>query len=427
MRLRALSCTGVALAALAPVPAFGAWSAPTWVSARDGAAYSAPDVAAGAAGRSLAAFVRTPAGSPPGAARVQLVTRASARTAWSAPRVLSGRGARAPKVALNARGDAVVVWVLGRSLVAAGRRGPAGAWTTARVVVAGGPVQDLRVAIDRVGRPVVLWSERRGSGFLIRTAMRPSPVVPWALRAARLATPGPAPPSLAVSRAAALVAWLDGARTLAARTSGGLFEEPTEVSSEGRGVPGVGLSADGGMIAAWSVGLPGGTSVVLVSERGDTSRGWSASEDAGIGSAPLAAINDRGDAVLGWALAEAGSAQGIEASTRRAGGRWEAFDGGGSAHLRVRAHGRQRGHRRLRHRDRRLAPRRRRGRGRRGRVGPRAGRRHLAARPGQPGPHRHGPRRRGRGPRRPGGLGRGRVVRRGARLDPRLRALTLRH
>ena len=97
-----------------------------------------------------------------------------------------------------------------------------------------------------------------------------------------------------------------------------------EISSEGRGAPAVAVSADGGMVAAWSVGLPGGTSVVMVSERGDAGRGWSGSEDVGIGSAPLAAINDRGDAVLSWALGEAGAPQGIEASTRRAGGRWEA-------------------------------------------------------------------------------------------------------
>lgn len=324
MRLSALSCAGVAVAALASAPALGAWSSPAWVSARDGAVYSAPDVATAGAGRALAAFVRTPAGSAAGAARIQLATRATTAAAWTAPRVLSGRGARAPRVALNARGDAVVTWTTGRAIVAATRRGPAGAWSTARVVVAGGLVQDVRVAIDRVGRPVALWSERRGSGFLVRTALRASPRAPWEVRPARLATAGPTPPSLAVSRAAALVAWVEGTRTRAARTTGGLFEAPVEISSDGRRAPGVGVSADGGMVAAWSVDLPGGTSVVLVSERAGAGRGWSGSEDAGIGSAPLAAINDRGDAVLGWALGDAGSPQGIEASTRRAGGRWEA-------------------------------------------------------------------------------------------------------
>jgi hypothetical protein len=64
--------------------------------------------------------------------------------------------------------------------------------------------------------------------------------------------------------------------------------------------------------------------VVLVSERGLPSRHWSASQDAGIGVAPLVAINERGDAVVSWALAPPGSPQGIEASTRRAGGRWAA-------------------------------------------------------------------------------------------------------
>jgi hypothetical protein len=175
-----------------------------------------------------------------------------------------------------------------------------------------------------VGRPAVVWSERRGEDFLVRTASRASPKVAWTVRAARISTQGPTPPSLAISRAAAMVAWIDGSKARASRTVGGMFEPPVEVSSQGTGAPGVALTPLGGMLASWSVDLPGGTSVVLVSERAAPSRGWGASEDAGIGASPLAAINARGDAVVAWALAAPGSPQGIEASTRRAGGRWEA-------------------------------------------------------------------------------------------------------
>ena len=319
-----LGCAGAAAAVLLPATALGAWSSPAWISARDGAVYSSPDIAAGSGGRALAAFVRTPAGSAAGAARVQMASRPTTAARWSPPRVMSGRGARAPRAAMNGRGDAVVTWVSGRAIIASARRGPAGAWRAARVVVAAGPVQDVRVAVDRLGRPIVLWSERRGDGFMVRTARRSTPAVAWEVRTARLATPGPTPPSLAVSRAAAIVAWIEDGAPRASRTVGGVFEEPVEIASEGRGAPGLGVSAAGGVLAAWSVDLPGGTPVVQVSERSGPGRGWAASQDAGIGAAPLAAVNDRGDAVLGWALAEAGAPQGIEASTRRAGGRWAA-------------------------------------------------------------------------------------------------------
>ena len=257
MRLRALSCAIAVAAVCAPAPALGAWSSPAWVSARDGAAYSQPDTAVADAGRALTAFVRTPAGSAAGAARVQVATRPSVAGRWSAPVVLSARGARAPRVAINDRGDAVVVWVSGRRLVAAARRGPVGKWSAAGAIEAGGPVQDLRLAIDRVGRPALVWSERRGEDFLVRTASRASPKVAWTIRAARISTQGPTPPSLAISRAAAMVAWIDGSKARASRTVGGMFEPAIEVSSQGTGSPGVALTPLGGMLASWSVDLPG--------------------------------------------------------------------------------------------------------------------------------------------------------------------------
>ena len=324
MRLRALSCAIAVAAMCAPAPALGAWSSPARVSAPDGAAYSQPDAAAAGAGRALTAFLRTPAGSREGAARVQVTTRPSLRGRWSPPLVLSARGGRAPRVAIDDRGDAVVVWVAGRRLVAAARRGPAARWSPAGAITAGGPVQDLRLAIDRAGRPAVVWSERRGEDFLVRTASRASRTRAWSVRPARISTRGPTPPSLAISRSAAMVAWIDGSQARASRTLRGVFEPPVELSSQVTGAPGAALSPGGRMLASWSVDLPGGTPVVIVSERTAPSRGWSAPEDAGIGGAPLAAINARGDAVVSWALAVPGSPQGIEASTRRAGGRWQA-------------------------------------------------------------------------------------------------------
>ncbi len=313
MRLRALAPLGPALALLAPVPALAAWSAPAALTPRDGAAYAAPQVAA-ESGRALAAWVRAPSGTS-GRARVHIATRPSPSGRWSPPRALSGAGTDQPRVAVNARGDAVVAWVRGRGIVAAVRRGPAGAWSVARVATGPGAIRDLRVAIDRAGRPTALWSERAGSGHVVRVAARASARAGWALRPPRLTTPGPVPPSVALSRAGALVAWEEDGAMRAARTSGGTFERPAEPAGEAAD-PVVALSGTGAGLAAWSAALPGGTSVTLAAGRSAQAGGWSVAEDVGIGLRPVAALNDRGDAVLAWSLDEPGRAQGVEAATR---------------------------------------------------------------------------------------------------------------
>jgi hypothetical protein len=314
MRLRALAPLGPVLALLTPVPALAAWSAPAALTARDGAAYAAPDAAV-EAGRAVAAWVRAPSGTS-GRARVQVATRRSPAARWTRPRLLSGPGTDRPRVAVNARGDAVVAWVRGRGIVAAVRRGPAGAWSVAPVAAGAGAVQDLRVVIDRSGRPTALWSERSGSGFVVRVAARASARAGWAPRPPRLATPGPAPPSVALSRGGALVAWEASGALRAARTSAGSFERPAEPAGEAAD-PVAALSGTGTGLAAWSAALPGGTSVTLAAGRSARASGWSVAEDVGIGLRPVAALNDRGDAVLAWSLDEPGRAQGVEAATRR--------------------------------------------------------------------------------------------------------------
>jgi hypothetical protein len=257
--------------------------------------------------------------------RVEVAWRADAAAAWTAPLALSGAGATAPRTALNARGDGAVAWVVGREIVAAVRRGAEGPWSVARVVEAGGDVQALRLAIDRSGRPIVMWSERRGDGFVVRLAARASPRAGWRLRPAQIGTPGPVPPALALSPGAgALVAWTDGGRTRTSRTVAGGFEQPVEVSSDGSRSPGVAVSPGGAGLAAWDVSLPGGSSVVTGAARAAATTAWGSSEDLGIGQTPRAALNDRGDALVAWSLAGPGEPQGIEATTRRRGGAWQA-------------------------------------------------------------------------------------------------------
>jgi hypothetical protein len=146
----------------------------------------------------------------------------------------------------------------------------------------------------------------------------------WQVRPPPLTIPGPEPPALALSaRAGALVAWIDGDALRAARTAHGAFEKPVEVSRDDSGPAAAALSDSGISLAAWSVGLPGGTSVVQARSR-SAAGVWAASDDIGIGSAPAASVDDAGHAVVAWSLAGAGSPQGVEAATRSRAGAWSA-------------------------------------------------------------------------------------------------------
>ncbi len=321
MRLGSL-LVGLGIAALGPTIAHAAWAPAQRVSPRDSAHYASPDAAVSAGGRALVAWVKSPGDSSPG--RVEVAWRPDRAARWSPRRALSGVGAGAPRVDLNDRGDAVVAWITGRSIVAAVRRGDDGSWSVARVVEAGGAVHELRPAIDRTGRPTIMWSESRGDGFLVRMMSRTSTRAGWRPHPAEVATPAPAPPSLALSSSGALVAWTEADTIRVSRTVKGTFEPPIEVSSGDSASPGVALSPNGMGLAAWGVSLPGGTPVVLGTGRLSSTTEWGSEEDLGIGSSPRVALNDRGDAVVAWSLGGSGEPQGIEATTRRRGGPWQA-------------------------------------------------------------------------------------------------------
>lgn len=309
MRPAHLLVAGLALAAL-PAASLAAWGPAVRVSS-PGPAVTSGDVATGAGGRAVAAWLRTDRRGT----RVVVSSRAGGR--WSRPRALGGTGVARPRAAVNALGDAAVAWVGDRRVVAGVRRGPAGRWTTSLVAHADGAIQDLRLAIDRAGRPMVLWSEAAGEDYVARVARRPSASVGWRVRPARIGTAGPTAPALALSAGSgALVAWTEGARTLASRTVSGGFEAPREVAGQASGRPAAAIGPSGTTLTAWSARLPGGTSVVQAAGRTDPGDAWGEPEDVGIGATPVAAINEDGDALVAWSLGGAGGPQGVESVTR---------------------------------------------------------------------------------------------------------------
>jgi hypothetical protein len=321
LALATLGC-GTALA-LAPAAASATWGAPERISPSDRAAYASPAVAAGRGGSALAAWIRTPAGARPGAGRVQLAARLG--RGWSRPRSLSGPGASLPRAALDAHGDAVAAWRNDRLIVAAVRRGPLGSWRRGRVAQAGAPVQDVVVAIDRRGRPAAAWVERRARGFEVRLATADPGGVRWTVRAARLSTPGPEPPAVALSPGrGALAAWVDDGRVLASRTVAGAFERPVELSDPDASAPGIALGGTGAALASWSVRLPGGTEMLQAAGRLARAPRWGAPEDVGIGRVPAVGVNELGDAVVAWGTGEPGGEQSLTASTRHRRGLWRA-------------------------------------------------------------------------------------------------------
>jgi hypothetical protein len=324
MRSGLLALAGVTALAWQPVTASAQWGAPVRVSPSDGAMYGSPTVAAGARGDAVAAWVRRGVGAPPGAGRLQLATRA-AGDRWDRPRTLSGPGASLPRVALNERGDAAVAWVNGHLILAAVRRGAAGDWRRGRIGETGAPVEQLLVSLDQRGRPALAWVERRTGGFQVRLATGGPAGTPWSVRRARLSTPAPEPPALALSPGrGALAAWVDDGRVWAARTVAGAFERPVELSDPDAGLPGVALGGSGSALVSWSVRLPGGTPVLLAAGRPARAPRWGAAEDVGIGGTPVVAMNEGGDAVVAWGVGEPGREQAVEASTRLAGGVWRA-------------------------------------------------------------------------------------------------------
>jgi hypothetical protein len=324
MRMRPLALAGAAVMAATPAGAVAAWSPPVRVSAHDGADYLSATPALGDGPAALAAWIRRPAGSSASSGRVQVTERLTKEATWSTPLNLSGPGTARLAVAAGERGAGALAWVRGRRLEGAQRARAGEPWRPAAIGTPLGVVIGLTAAVDRSGGATVVWSERRGADYLVRVAARPARGGSWTVRPPRLSVPGPVPPALAVGRGSGvLAAWVEDDRVRVARTINGAFEAPTTLSGAPAARPAVALSQAGVAIIAWSVRLPGGTSVLMASGR-ERSGSWSTAADVGIGSTPSVAVNDRGDAVVAWGLGAEDGPQSIESATRQVGGAWRA-------------------------------------------------------------------------------------------------------
>ena len=93
----ALLSAGATLLVAAP-SAQAAWGPAVALADDARVEHRAPAIARNAAGDAVLAFVRAPAGAPPGSGRVVVAERSGASGAWAVERLTSGPGVGAPAV-----------------------------------------------------------------------------------------------------------------------------------------------------------------------------------------------------------------------------------------------------------------------------------------------------------------------------------------
>lgn len=270
----------------------------------------------------------------------------SGRT-WTAATAISRGGGRDPSVAMGPGGEAVAVWqwqpVGGTRTIEVSTGRADGAWTAPAMLSAkGATARDPQVAVDGAGRATVVWRrDARGDDAVVEVAAQrpdgtwemPRPISAGGTRARR--------PRVAVApNGAAAVVWeqrVDGVQGVAAATRGpdGTWSAPTVVSTGVRSTqePDVAVGPLGAAVAVW-IGRDGGGIAVFTSMHGEGT-GWSAPVAIGRGAdrprelarpgradtaADVTVLPD-GRAVAAWTLVQ-DDANRLGVAIRDPAGRW---------------------------------------------------------------------------------------------------------
>ena len=312
-------------------PAGGPWSAAQDISGTCIAA-QAVHLAASPAGAAVAVW-ECPKG---GHTIVQASTHARGGS-WGPPHDLSaaGRDAHVPRVALDRAGAALAVWTRSNGtdvIVQAVYRRANGGWLPSEDV--SGPGLDVDhpdVALDAGGNGVAVWQSSDGSSSIIQAAARTS--------AGSWSTPQPLSsagyserPQVGVDSAGEAVAvWSSHAAhtrvEAAVRRAGGNWASAQTLSSPGADAlqPQVDVNPRGNAIAAW-VSFDGRTSAIQTTSR-PRGGAWGAVQDISQRSpdlgAPRIALDADGDAVAVWRGLRSAHER-IQAARRSTRGAWSA-------------------------------------------------------------------------------------------------------
>jgi PKD domain len=227
---------------------------------------------------------------------------ASAQPSWLAPARLSGEGQNAsePRVAFDRGGDAVAVWSAksgANNVVQAAFRPAGGAWQPAVGLSGyGESASEPKVAFDGQGDAVAVWDAYDGFTFEVQAAFKPA---------------------------------------------GGAWESPVDLSSEeipGAGEPQVAFDGQGDATAVWHRGGPFG-GVVQTAYR-PAGGSWQTPVDisaSAIGFHPQVTVDERGDTLAAWEQYN-GTDYTVWAALKLVGGAWQApvtVSGAGAENVQV--------------------------------------------------------------------------------------------
>jgi hypothetical protein len=208
---------------------------------------------------------------------------------WGAPVPLSGGDSFVPQAAMDARGDATAVWMHfdgSHHVVESAYRPEQGEWESPTLVSQPGEEGgNPHVAIDAKGDSLVAWRGEDGGEEFVRAAYRPA---------------------------------------------GGVWSQPSDVSTAGERVQQlrVAVDPDGNAIVAWAGngGEAGGYDIVHAAYRSAGGE-WEApvglSTDGGNGFPSDVVFDTSGNAALVWQRWD-GTTNLVQAAYRPAGGEWEA-------------------------------------------------------------------------------------------------------
>ena len=247
-----------------------------------------------------------------------------------------------PQVAVDAAGDAVAVWDFydgATWIVQAATRPAGGAWHAPVDVSAPGPdAGRAQVAIGPSGDAIAVWRRFDGANRIVQAAARPAGGA-WHAPV-DLSAPGRNADYARVAVGAgglAYAVWVsdnaDGTSVVqaAARSGGGAWRAPVDLSSPGRvyeDPPEVAVDAAGDAVAVWGWRAQSGTGneVVQAAARSAlaVTRFWQApvtlSAPGHYGDFPRVAMNPAGVAYAVWRDVNTGI---VQASARAGGGAWQ--------------------------------------------------------------------------------------------------------
>jgi hypothetical protein len=332
----ALAVILVASAAGTAAAAGRTWHPALTITPR-GAEPGDPAAAAGTGGEALAAFSTTIRGR----SRVEARVRDPANAPWVQV-VLSGTFPTAPPppaAAIESAGRAVVAWrVPGGTVRSAVRDRPHGGWRV--IPVAPGGVVDeglgfrgALATMDSADRSAALvWAERAGGAWTVRSARRAGPGSAWAETPPLALAPGAAEPSLALSPdGTAAAAWTvpsgpgffaTGPVQAAVRSTDGAWTAATTLAAGGARIPSAAAGYDGRAAVAWE-DRSAATPSVTVAEAG-LGTVWGAPQPVAPGEAPRVGANASGDLVLSWGGVGDPFVTPILAAVKPAGAPWPA-------------------------------------------------------------------------------------------------------